>query len=243
MSVGTHSKEAFIDNVWDTVAKFRLPIPALAEISRLRSAALTRQLLRVPEWLNANSVEAFDPDDFADLDKVAQVALKRAVKQLRSLAAEVDPEEVVSPEFFHTSVVALENLVSALRQGILPAWTEAVEDLINQTQIWAEKRGWFCNKGLYKFNDLVLGEHQLLRLSIVVQGGMLLLTPESRFAYNSLGVARLVQMDSDNFTAIVHSDEGWYAAFDPEERATKRTRKRWNEKSFLAAVDWLLQLT
>jgi hypothetical protein len=230
------TREAFIRDIWQAD---RLLAPPRVETDSpyLDTKVLAQALQNADLWLTVKAVEAFDPADFADVAKAQQEALRRAVARFRAVAAEVPAKEPAAPKQAERGREALQHVIAALRAIVLPEWSNALDDLIGNTENWAHHQEWAVKRDSKRLREPLLGTYEAPRLLIHTLDGRFLLDPITRFAAAAEGLVELCLMPSYDSAAVFRVAGQWYLR--PFRAGGKQ--QRWSEETLRKAVHQLLQ--
>jgi len=226
------------DEFYDDVRRvYGLAFPAEVETNgpRLNADDLHRRLQRSHIWLTPKTVEAYRPEDFADLHGDRQAELKRVVETFRIAASAVAPNAPPTDELLRAAAAAYETLLSITRRLAREEWVAEVDRRLTEAEGWCASRQWLARKKPTVVKDNFLGAFEAPHLHISAFDNHFLLSPVARFAPGASGLLELALLPSYESVLVVRSGARWH--IQPVEEGGRR--RLWSESAF---VDTLTQL-
>jgi hypothetical protein len=190
-------------------------------------------------WLSPDSVEGFDPADFADWSREEREKLKREVDAFLAIAQEVPPNEPVTRRQSEPALKHLTEAMKIVRNRLVPEWREAQEKMLEEATAAAQAKGWYVEKDEKKIEEGLLGTYKAPRLLIRNPEKEVWLTPVARFCAGRQGVVDLkVSPTFDRAYIITYQDGRWQIA-----SLQGRLRKRpFTKDTFANIISELSQL-
>jgi hypothetical protein len=231
------AREEFYDDIRRVYGLAAFPVEAETGDPRLNTADLRRRLERGPRsvWLTPKTVEAYRPEDFADLDTGRQAELKRAVEAFRAAVAGVKSNGAPTDEQLREAAPAFAAVLSVVRRLAREEWVAEVDRRLTEAEGWCANRGWLARKKPRPVKDHFLGAYEAPQLDISAFDNHFLLAPVARFAPGASGLLELALLPSYESVMVVRSDGRWY--IHPVEEGGRR--RPWSESAFADALTQL----
>lgn len=94
-------------------------------------------------------------------------------------------------------------------EGVRDEWVAAVEQLVEDAEVWARKQDWAVRREAKTIREDRLGQYTVPRLLIHATVGRLLLDPVARFVPGARGAVDLYVLPSYDAAMISRADDGW----------------------------------
>ncbi len=121
-------------------------------------------------------------------------------------------------------------------EGVRDEWIVAVEQLVEDAEVWARKQDWAVRREAKTLREDRLGQYTVPRLLIHATAGRLLLDPVARYVPGAIGVVDLYVLPSYDAVMISRADDGWRL----HPIVAEDVPQTWSEKSFVRTVLQLL---
>ena len=200
------TKNHFIENVRSAVSSV---LPRVdAEHPYTARGELERLLRRDDLWLRRDSVEGFDPGDFAGLDPRELGQLERNIESFLHAAGDGAPSRPAAPHRTDAALPPFLEIVEVVRKSVLDEWSRAARKLTDQAERWAKEEGWPTDRFGWKLTERFLGTYELDQLAFEVEGAQMALVPVGRFLMARGGSFDLAVMPAYESVGIVRGPSG-----------------------------------
>src|SRR5438270_9868691 len=190
---------------------------------------LQRMLRGADLWLTPKVVEAFDPEEFADVDEAVRDALHRAVEEFRRAAVTVNPREPALPEQRDAALSPFTRIVKIVQDLIRDDWVSASTALLAEAEDWAKEQGWPTRRFPKDITEDFIGKYKLDRLVYSAEAAQLALIPVGRFAPGTDGLFDLAVMPAYDSVMVVRERGRWFSHPLLEESR----RQDWSKGAFV----------
>jgi hypothetical protein len=107
-------------------------------------------------------------------------------------------------------------------------WVAAVEQLVGETEAWAQAQGWATRRDPKTATEYRLGAYTVPQLLIHAPAGRLILDPIARYVPGALGVVEFCALPSYDSMRLGRTADGWFLQPDGE----GETPRPWSEAIF-----------
>ncbi len=107
-------------------------------------------------------------------------------------------------------------------------WVAAIEQLVRETEAWAQAQGWATRRDPKTATEYRLGGYTVPRLLIHAPAGRLLLDPIARYVPGALGVVEFCALPSYDSVRLGRTADGWVLHPESEGEAPRP----WSEEVF-----------
>jgi hypothetical protein len=114
-------------------------------------------------------------------------------------------------------------------------WLALVEELIEQVESWAKKRGWGTHRDTKPIQESPLGRYRVPVLSILAPAGRVQLDPIARYAIKSDGRVDLMAWPSCNRVMLIRAGDRWKIKTD----SGISWPQKWSQRTFVGLVESL----
>jgi hypothetical protein len=180
-------------------------------------------------WLSRKVVEAFRPDDFAEVDGGVRDTLKRAVAKFRRVAETVNPSEPTRPEQRKAALAPFTQIVKIVQGLVCDDWISASAALLAEAEGWAREEGWPTRRFPKDITEDFIGNYRLDRLVYSAEGAQLALVPVGRFVPGTDGMFDLAVMPAYDSVMVDREKGRWFIHGLPGEEG----RQDWSKEAFL----------
>jgi hypothetical protein len=191
---------------------------------------IQRMLRGADLWLNPKVVEAFSPDEFADVDEGVRDALLGAVVEFRRVAATVNPREPALPEQRDAALSPFTHIVKIVQDLIRDDWVSAASALLTKAEDWAKEQRWPTRRFLKDITEDFIGKYKLDRLVYSAEAAQLALIPVGRFAPGTEGLFDLAVMPAYDSVMVVREKGRWFIHPLPGDSS----REDWSKGAFVS---------
>ncbi len=191
---------------------------------------IQRMLRGADLWLSRKVVEAFRPDDFADVDGGVRDALVKAVDEFRSVAATVNPGEPTRSEQRDAALSPFTQIVKIVQDLVRDDWVSASTVLLAEAEDWAKEQGWPTRRFPKDVTEDFIGNYRLDKLVYSAEGAQLALIPVGRFAPWTDGMFDLAVMPAYDSVMVVRERGRWFIHPLPGEER----RQDWSKDAFVS---------
>ena len=122
-------------------------------------------------------------------------------------------------------------------EQIRDEWVAAVEQLVRETEAWAQAQGWATRRDPKEATEYRLGGYTVPQLLIHAPAGRLLLDPIARYVPGALGVVEFCALPSYDSLRLARTADGWVLDSDNPGEAPRA----WSEATFRDAALRLLE--
>ena len=179
-------------------------------------------------WLTPKVVEAFRPDDFADVDEGLRNDLSKAVKEFRQVAARVNSSEPALPEQRDAALSPFTQIVKIVQVLVRDDWVTASTALLAEAENWAKEQDWPTKRFFKDITEDFIGNYRLDKLVYSAEGAQLALIPVGRFAPGTDGMFDLAVMPAYDSVMVIREKGRWFIHPLPKEEG----RQDWSKEAF-----------
>jgi hypothetical protein len=218
--------------------------PAVITSSGLANPeVISRTLHRAALWLTPKVIEGYDAVDFHSWPTELQESLTSAVNDFHAITDTIPSGKAATVEQFARGEEAFQRLAGSVRTIVLWEWTKAAEDLIANTDSWAQEVGWATRRVEKRLSETLLGTYTLSQMLIHAAPYLYALDPVARFVPGAAGAFDL-SIHPSYYTASLYRDyDGvWYAHYGVGPEANSGQRHAWNRDAFRKCVEELRSL-
>ena len=190
-------------------------------------------------WLTRKVVEAFQPNDFGDLDEGVRDALIKAVDEFRRVSATVNPSEPALPEQRDAALSPFTQIVKIVQVLVRDDWVSASTALLNEAEVWAKEQDWPTRRFPKDITEDFIGNYRLDKLVYSAEGAQLALIPLGRFAPGTDGMFDLAVMPAYDSMMVVRDKGRWFIHPLPKEEG----RQDWSKEAFISKSLQLARLS
>jgi hypothetical protein len=204
--------------------------PRVEAVSPFTDTNYIRRMLRGADlWLSREVVDAFRPDDFADVDRGVRDALIKEVNAFRRVAETVNPKEPTKPEQRDAALRPFTRIVKIVQKMVRDDWMSASAALLAEAEGWAREEGWPTRRFPKDITEDFIGNYRQDTLVYSAEGAQLALVPVGRFAPGTDGVFDLAVMPAYDSVMVVREKGRWFIHPLPGEEG----RQDWSKGAFI----------
>lgn len=194
--------------------------------------------LRGDPWLTPDSVEGFDPDDFADWPEPEREKLRAEVEAFLEIARQIPPKTKAPKATVKQARKHLEAAIKIVRKRVLAEWLEAQEQMIQEAEAAAKAKGWYVEKDEMNLEEGLLRTYKAPTLLIRTWDREMRLMPIARFCAGGKGAVDLkVSPTYERFYAITFKDGLWQIV----SLQGRQNKRPFNRQTFANTISRLSQ--
>ena len=214
------AREEFITNLW--VAARSLPAP---QVRGDRGPGFDSALAAIFEsadlWLTKQSVEGFDPTDFADLPEHVRETLSREVAAFLAVAEHVPPKKPAMKARSDQARKHLEGAIEVVGSCLLKGWLSALEAMMDEAETAARGCGWHAERDDKAMIEGLLGPYRAPRLRVRSLDVGVVLDPVAYFGSGSRGVVDLLLMPTYEMVHLIVLKGGRWRMLAPHDGSSR----------------------
>lgn len=158
-------------------------------------------------WLTTDSVQGFDPEDFADWPQETRRKLAIEVDAFLAIAHH-DSVRPISKSGRKAARKHLEEIVKLVGGELRREWLAAQSEMMHEAANAAKARNWHVEEDKKEVLESLLGDYQAPRLRIRTPNNEVVLDPVARFGSGRRGVVDLVRLPTYETVYLLTYKEG-----------------------------------
>ncbi|MBX9680130.1 MAG: hypothetical protein K2X38_15310 [Gemmataceae bacterium] len=185
--------------------------PRVEADSPFTDASYIEKMLRGADlWLTPKVVEAFRPEDYADVGERNREDLSRAVSDFMAVARTVLRETPAKPEQRDAALEPFKRIIQTVQSLVHEDWIRASTALLADAEVWAKEEGWPTKRFSKDITEDFIGKYRQDRLIFAAEGAQLALVPVGRYAPGTEGMFDLAVLPAYDSVMVIRQAGRWF---------------------------------